>query len=250
MRSRCTGRRRSSRAPSRSDSASSRGGRGRPSLAGARSGPSGAGQPGPRIDLEQVRYVPITNHMWPGMVPRPDREVAVFKVRALNRFHGQHEGHVERGTTFETSRDRAYELAGLGVVEVLEGSDDLPAGIEQKGGEPSSSATANAPSSFSLPESRSPEQTSAPSPAGPSSASTTAGASGPAASEPTGPTTSGGNSTTKKSERKAKATDGARTAKRVGTLGSDGSNPSGPPASVANPDVSTPASSGTPGRKR
>lgn len=168
----------------------------------------------------------------------------MFKVRALNRFIGAHEGQVERGTTFETNRDRAYELAKGGNVEILEG-DGTPPGLERhEGGDPSTSGTQTAPSSFSPPASQSSGSTSPPAGAGQSSASTTVIASGPSAKAPTGQTTRGGKNTTKKSERPAKATDGVRTAKRAGTLISDGSNPTAPPASLANPDVSVPAPSG------
>lgn len=166
----------------------------------------------------------------------------MFKVRALKRFNGDREGHVDRGCTFETTRERAYELAGLGVVEVLEGSEEKnPAG---KGAE-STSGTSNAPPSSSLPVNPSRTKGSSSSEGGPSSQSATQSTAGRKPGTSTRPTSAGGKSTTKKSARSAKPTDGARTAKRLGTLTSDTSNPSAPPASLATPDVSAPASSAT-----
>lgn len=45
----------------------------------------------------------------------------MFKVRATQRFSSMNEGHKSKGDEWPTSRDRAYALAGMGVVEILEG---------------------------------------------------------------------------------------------------------------------------------
>lgn len=175
----------------------------------------------------------------------------MYTIRALRRFTGQFEGNVPRGATVPNlTRDRAYELVSIGVAEILEGSDDLKPGFETKEGQPSNSATSPAPV-FSSPAANPLDpQTSVSPPDGPSAASMTGSTSIPPPPPSTPPIAAGGKSTTKKSERSAKPTDGARTAKRVGTLTSSGSNPTAPPGSLGDPAISTPAPSGTAAPKR
>jgi hypothetical protein len=167
----------------------------------------------------------------------------MFKVRALARLHGDKipDGYQNRGNTFFVDRDTAYELAGARSVEILEG-DGLQPGFEtHEGGAPSTSETNAAPLSSSPPGSPPDSSTSAPSPDGPSSQSATATDSGRASKQSTQRTSGGGRTTKKPSNsRTLKPTDGARTAKRAGTLTSDGSNPQTPPASVSDPATSTP----------
>lgn len=196
--------------------------------------------------------MPITNASMPsGCSGRPHSTGGtVYTVRALRRFTGQLEGHVERGCKLENvTRDRAFELAGMGVVEILEG-DDNRSGFETKGGEPSSSGTSAEPASLSHQGNPPAPPTSSLSGTGPASASTTESTSGQKPTRSTVQTMDGGKSTTRKSERRAKLTDGVRTAKHAGTLISDTSNPSAPPASLGTPGVSAQASSATVAPKR
>jgi hypothetical protein len=188
----------------------------------------------------------LTSDRWPGNpTPRPatSEGSAMFTVRVISRrLHGEGipEGEQRRGNTFQCSRDKAFELAGSGAVEILEGDDTGP-DFETKGEDPSTSGTASEPASFSPAANLSATSTSQVSPAGLSSRSTTGTVSGRTAPPSTPRTSAGGATTTKKSaKRAARATDGARTAKRLGTLTSDGSNPSEPPASVAGAAVSIP----------
>jgi hypothetical protein len=167
----------------------------------------------------------------------------MYKVRALMRLHGESipDGYQNRGNTFECSRDTAHTLAQKGAVEILEG-DDSRENFETKGGEgaPSSSETNGGPSSSSPPGSPPAGSTLPPAAAGQSSRSATDTGSGGTSKRSTQPTTAGGGSTSKKSAgRTAKPTDGAKTAKRAGTLTSDGSNPSTAPGSVSDPALST-----------
>lgn len=168
----------------------------------------------------------------------------MFKVRALTRLHGEAipDGYQNRGNTFEVSRRVAFDLAKNGSVEILEGDGTGPE-FETKDGEgdQSSSQTPGAPSSFSPAANPPAGSTSIPSQIGPSSQSTTATGSAAPSARSTRRTTDGGKSTTKPSpKRTAKPTDGARAAKRAGTLTSDGSNPSDAPGSLANVATSTP----------
>lgn len=45
----------------------------------------------------------------------------MFKVRATQRFSSMSEGHKSKGDRWETSRDRAYALMAMGVIEIEEG---------------------------------------------------------------------------------------------------------------------------------
>lgn len=179
----------------------------------------------------------------PTLTPLAKQEPKMFKVRALTRLQGEKipDGHQNRGNEFLIDRDTAFELAASNAVEILEGDDTQPGFETKPGGAPSTSATTGAPASLSQAASPPAASTSAPSTGGQSSPSATGTASGKVAKPSTQPTGAGGTTTTKKSaSRTVKPTDGVRTAKRVGTLTSDGSNPSQPPASVSNPATSTP----------
>lgn len=193
---------------------------------------------------------------------------------ALRRFTSEREGHIDRGCTVENLTEaRALELAGIGVIEITKrgdvpttGSTAAPeqqaSGYEKKvidpdkgptpDGRPSApaapssapSGTPSAPPSSSPaappPVSSSPPASSTASATSPASRSMTAGASTPAQTTSTPPTQSGGKSTGKKSAAASPVKGGAKTAKRVGTLTSNGSN--APPAqgSAVSGDTSTP----------
>lgn len=171
-----------------------------------------------------------------------------MKMRALRRFNGQYEGHVERGCEFEArDSDRAHELAGLGVAEILEDPDNPES--DEPGAAPSTSETQPAPASSLHPASPPAENASSGGSfsVGPSSASPTATDLSKAKLPPSTPQTQPGGKSTKKrsNERTAKASDGARTAKPAGTLTSNGSNPSEPPDSLGSQTASAPVSSAT-----
>ena len=166
----------------------------------------------------------------------------MFKCRALMRLHGESipEGFQNRGNQFFLeSRDLAFELQQKGAIEILEGDGTGP-GFETKGGAASTSATNGEPLSSSLPASPPAGSTSPPAAAGPSSQLATGTGSGGTSKPSTRRTTGGGGTTTKRSgSRTIKPTDGAKTAKQLGTMTSDGSNPSTAPASVSDPALST-----------
>lgn len=168
----------------------------------------------------------------------------MYTVRVLaRRLSGEDipDGEQRRGCTFQTTREKAFELAKNGSVEILEGDDSRPESDRTGKGAASTSSTAGAPLSSSQAENPQGSSTLDPlTPAGPSSRSATDTGSG-AASKPSTPRTGAGGTTTKKKSaaRTMKPTDGARTAKRAGTLTSDGSNPSEPPALAAGAATST-----------
>ena len=146
----------------------------------------------------------------------------MFKVRVIVRRFSNPEllaatgsSTAVKGQVFETDRDHAYYLAGLGCVEIIEG-DDLSAHFETKDG----------PASLSPPDLLPAKPSSALSPAGPASPSTTPTESSPKPTRSTRPTGRGGRSTSPKSVGTLRASSGAVTAKRVGTLVSEPSGSS------------------------
>lgn len=138
----------------------------------------------------------------------------MFKVRVIVRRFSNPEllaptgsCTAVKGQVFETDRDHAYYLAGLGCVEIIEG-DATSEAFETKDGPASLSPPAlppELPSSSLLP-------------AGPASPSTTPTDSPPTPTRSTPRTTRGGNSTSRPSARVSRASSGAVAAKRVGTL--------------------------------
>lgn len=189
--------------------------------------------------------MPILSELWPWRhSPRPQSQGAspMFTVRALSSLLGQGipNGQKQRGETFMLDRDKAFELAAAGSVEILEG-DDLRQDFETKGDALSDAVTTDARGSSS-PAVLPPVPQTSPSPMdGRSSRSMTATGSRPAAKLSTRRTTAGGSTTTRKpAGRTLKPRDGVRTAKHVGTLVSASSNPSDVPDSPDIPTSSTP----------
>lgn len=142
----------------------------------------------------------------------------MFRVRALARFISETEGTVSRGCTLELSRDRAYELAGLGVVEILDG-DGLPCNFETK----------EKPQSLSPPD-RAPVPSPFLQPAdGRPSASMTRTDSDPMPTPSIPAIKNGGDSTPKRSRGRPRRSGGVVTSAPPASSGSSGSDSSGNP---------------------
>lgn len=136
----------------------------------------------------------------------------MFKVRCIvRRFTGDLEvGQKKFGDVWETTRDRAFYLAGLGQIEIQEGNDST-CDFETKH-EPRSLSRAVHPLELS---------TSNPLEDGPSSPSTTRGDSPLTPKSSTAATTAGGKSTPKAPAKGSRASAGVRTAKRAAILSFD-----------------------------